>query len=195
MPEYRRLRHPGGSFFFTLTTFQRSPWLCEPAARELMRAAIQKVRRERPFHIDAWVTLPEHIHCIWTLPEGEEDYSERWRLLKRAVSAELTPEVVARFEGGVQRYRRLIDPAWGSRKKRGERMIWHRRFWEHMLRDDRDYAHHCDYIHYNPVKHGHVTAPVDWPWSSFHRFVRQGIYPPDWAADQPPDLPDEVGHE
>ncbi len=195
MPEYRRLIHPGGAFFFTLTAFRRAPWLCEPEALKLMREAIQKVRRERPFRIDAWVTLPEHIHCIWTLPEGEGDYSERWRLLKRAVSAGLTPEVVAGFQGGARRYRHLTAPPKGSRKKRGERLIWQRRFWEHKIRDDRDYAYHCDYIHYNPVKHGYVTAPVDWPWSSFHRFVREGVYSVDWGADDPPDIPDDIGHE
>lgn len=77
---------------------------------------------------------------------------------------------------------------------KGEQAIWQRRFWEHRIRDETDFAHHVDYIHYNPVKHGLVSRPVDWPYSSIHRAIRQGMIPPDWGND-PVEFPDTVGHE
>lgn len=117
----------------------------------------------------AWVLLPDHIHAIWKLPEGDVDYSLRWSLIKQHVTrkyAERTQEV-------------LVSQ---SRQKRREGTIWQRRFWEHLIRDDRDFRRHIDYIHYNPVKHGYVSKVVDWPYSTFHRFVRNGVYPTDWAS-------------
>lgn len=130
--------------------------------REAVRYALQK----KPFRIDAFVVLPEHLYAVWTLPPGEHDYSKRWGLVKGHFCS------------------RLVKSGMQLRKNaRGEYDVWQPRFWEHTIRDDKDFAHHVDYIHYNPVKHGLVTRIIDWPYSSFHRYVNAGVYPPDWGGE------------
>jgi REP-associated tyrosine transposase len=169
MSEYRRVHIPGGAYFFTVKTFERKPVLTHEHYRIALRETITEVRGRLPFDSLAWVLLPDHIHTIWKLPEGDVDYSLRWSLIKQHVTrkcAERTQEV-------------LVSQ---SRQKRREGTIWQRRFWEHLIRDDRDFRRHIDYIHYNPVKHGYVSKVVDWPHSTFHRFVRNGVYPTDWAS-------------
>ena len=167
MVTYRRNWLPGGSYFFTVTLLDRSSRLLTERIDDL-RAAFHSVRHERPFTIDAMVVLPDHLHCIWRLPPDDANYSLRWR------------EIKARFSHRVPAGKSQTQ----GRVKQGERGIWQRRFWEHTLRDDRDAQKHVDYIHYNPVKHGYVSRVADWPFSSFHRFVRLGIYPLDWGGDQ-----------
>jgi REP-associated tyrosine transposase len=163
MPDYRRNRVPGGTYFFTVNLLDRSSRLLV-AHVDVLRAAVRETRAKTPFHIDAWVVLPEHMHCIWTLPPGDDDFSGRWREVKKAFSKAIP-----------QGERR--SPV---RRERGERGIWQRRFWEHTVRDERDYANHMDYVHFNPVKHGFVAHPAEWPYSSFHRCVAAGVYPLDW---------------
>ena len=165
MPNYRRNRQPGGTYFFTANLLDRkSQWLVTHI--DELRAAVRKTRQLYPFHIDAWVVLPEHMHCIWTLPEGDTDYSNRWRLIKKTFSKSI-PKTEYRS---------------ANRIKRHERGIWQRRFLEHTIHNDADYAAHMDYIHYNPVKHGWVKSVKDWPYSTFHQMVEKGIYPEDWAG-------------
>jgi putative transposase len=130
------------------------------------------MRAERPFHTDAWVVLPEHIHCVITLPPGDTDFSHRIKSMK------------TRFVGTIRRTKERST----VRAKRGERGIWQRRFWDHVIRDDRDYARHVDYAHYNPVKHGYVKRARDWPYSTFHRWLAEGLYHPDWAEQGVEDL-------
>lgn len=166
MPNYRRNRVPGGTYFFTVNLLERKSCLLVEHIAEL-REAVRITKRQRPFHIDAWVVLPDHIHCIWTLPQADDDYSGRWRSIKKAFSKSI-PKT---------EYRSNI------RVKRHERGIWQRRFWEHTIINDEDYASHMDYIHYNPVKHGWVKTVKDWPYSTFHRYVLIGIYPADWCGD------------
>ncbi|MEJ2347129.1 MAG: transposase [Gammaproteobacteria bacterium] len=182
MPNYRRARTAGGTFFFTVVTQYRRPWLCTPLARAALRRSIHTVRVRYPFRIDAWVLLPDHMHCIWTLPKDDSDYAGRWRLIKMLTAKRLTAMPATRA-------------AMRSRAARRERALWQRRFWEHRIRDARDMAAHMDYIHYNPVKHELCPAPADWAYSSFHRYVRNGTYERDWAADVEPPLPDHVGKE
>lgn len=149
-----------------------NPWLCSDVARSLLRSAFLKVRQKYPFAIDAIVLLPDHIHCIWTLPPTDSDYATRWRLIKRDVTrqgASVLQVQTTRSE---------------SRQKRGESNLWQRRFWEHRIRDTADFAQHCDYIHYNPVGHGLCQQPRDWSYSSFHRYVAQGIYSIDWGMQE-----------
>jgi putative transposase len=167
MPNYRRAFVPGGTWFFTVNLLQRHH--NDLLLREvgLLRDCVRRVRARYPFHIDAWVVLPEHMHCIWTLPPGDCDFSLRWRLIKSGFSRAL-PATERRS---------------AVRMAAGERGIWQRHFWEHLLRDDDDYRRHLDYVHVNPLKHGHVTRVGDWPYSSFHRYVAAGIYPPDWGGD------------
>ena len=165
MPDYRRSRVPGGTYFFTVNLLERRRRLLVEHVAAL-RAAVRTVRDRQPFHIDAWVVLPDHLHCLWTLPPGDADYSGRWKAIKTA------------FAKAVPREELLSD----VRRLKGERGIWQRRFWEHTIRDDRDYAAHMDYICFNPVKHGLVGWVVDWPYSSFHRLVRAGVYPADWGG-------------
>jgi len=165
MPEYRRNRVAGGCYFFTVNLWdRRSSLLVERI--ELLRECVWRVRVRRPFHVDAWVVLPEHMHAVWTLPEGDDDFSTRWGSIKRMFSAGL--------EGGEARSE--------GRMRRGERGVWQRRFWEHTIRDERDYGAHVDYVHFNPVKHGLVEGPGDWPFSSFRRAVERGVYPADWVG-------------
>ncbi|WP_295445345.1 transposase [uncultured Thiodictyon sp.] len=169
MTDYRRCRVPGGTYFFTLTLQERAASLLVDRIDDL-RNAFREVRTQHPFTIEAIVVLPAHLHCIWSLPDGDSDYSMRWRQIKSAFSRTIPKE------------ERLS----ASRRRKGERGIWQRRFWEHTIRDDRGYATRFDYIHYNPVKHGYVKRVKDWPFSSFHRYVRLGVYPEDWGGD--PDL-------
>jgi len=177
MPNYRRV-YSGHTYFFTVVTWQRRPILCAEASRRLLRQLIDELRLTRPFRVDAWVLLPDHLHCIWTLPADDTDYSMRWGWIKQRFSARIRRQLV------------LPEPS-ATRRQRHESSVWQRRFWEHCIRDEADFAAHCDYIHYNPVKHGLVTAPRDWPYSTFHRLVRAGGYPPDWGgpvAEPPSDI-------
>jgi putative transposase len=168
MSRYRRAH--GSTFFFTVVSYRRQRFLCHAALRTALRYAITAVRCSRPFTIDAWVLLPDHMHCIWTLPPDDGDFSQRWKIIKRMVSSSCQEEF---------RRAELITP---SRLRSKESTIWQRRFWEHRIVDDHDFAQHADYIHYNPVKHGLVKSAADWPYSTFHQFVQRGIYGRDWAA-------------
>ena len=162
---YRRNFIPGGTYFFTVAlTDRKRDWLVRHI--NLLRLAFRRAKRERPFTIDAIVVLPEHLHCVWTLPPGDADYSHRWRLIK------------ARFSKDP-----LLAGAPIHQSAKGEYNVWQRRFWEHTVRDEADLLAHVDYIHYNPVKHGLVTRVSDWPYSSFHRFVRMVWLSADWAYD------------
>jgi len=159
MPQYIRAFVPGGTFFFTVTLLERRRKLLTENIDHL-REAFKSARRRRPFTIEAMVILPDHLHCIWTLPTGDADFSARWHDIK------------ARFSAQITRGERLS----ARRLQKGERGIWQRRFWEHVIRDEGDYERHVNYIHYNPVKHGHVTRVADWAYSSFHSYVERGIY-------------------
>ncbi len=166
MTNYRRNFVPGGSFFFTVALADRRSALLTHHIDQL-RAAFRYARDRHPFTIDAIVVLPDHLHTIWTLPDGDKDFSLRWKLIKAAFS----------------RAQPAVEPISASRASRSERGIWQRRFWEHTLRDERDFEVHADYIHFNPVKHGYVGSARDWPYSSFGAMVGEGIYPADWGGD------------
>ena len=175
MPDYRRARLKGGTYFFTLTAFERRAILTDERFRTALRHAILEVKSSMPFENIAWVLLPDHLHTIWQLPEGDADFSARWSSIKRRVTQQLND---------------LPSPSNNrSRLRRREGTLWQRRFWEHLIRDESDLERHIDYIHYNPVKHAYVSKVADWPYSTFHRYVRDGIYPEDWAFDDtyPPD--------
>jgi len=166
MTNYRRHRIKGGCYFFTVVMADRSTSLLTKHIDHL-RAAFREVMAAHPFRVDAIVVLPDHLHCVWSLPDGDDDFSTRWRQIKSAFSRNIPHEA----------------PRPDSQRKKGERGIWQRRFWEHTLRDEADYRRHIDYIHFNPVKHGHVGRVADWPHSSFHRFVKAGIYSADWGGE------------
>jgi putative transposase len=166
MTSYRRNFVPGASYFFTVNLANRRSRVLTTQI-DLLRSAFRYGRARRPFITEAVVVLPDHLHAIWTLPAGDADFAIRWRLIKSMFSRSIPP----------------LERVSESRKAKGERGIWQRRYWEHTIRDDGDFARHVDYIHYNPVKHRHVTRVVDWPYSSFHRMVRLGIYPTDWGGD------------
>ncbi len=176
MTDYRRNFVPGGSYFFTVNLADRRLSLLTDHTEKL-RAAFRYTRRHHPFTFDAIVVLPEDLHAIWTLPEGESDFAIRWQLAKATFSRGLP--------GG--------EPVSPSRARKGERGIWQRRYWEHTLRDEDDFVRHADYIHFNPVKHGYVRRVEDWPYSSFHRMVRLGLYPADWAGGSDARQDEEFG--
>ena len=169
MATYRRDLTPGSSYFFTVVTRNRQPILASDPLLSALRAAVASVQSQHPFRIDAWVTLPDHMHAVWTLPEGDADYSSRWGNIKRLAGR------------GVGGYPRAVRSA--SERRRGESGIWQRRFWEHRIRDEADLRRHLDYVHYNPVKHGLVPAARYWPYSTFHRYVRAGLLSMDWGGD------------
>jgi putative transposase len=166
MPQYIRAFVPGGTFFFTVTLLERRRKLLTENIAKL-REVFKAGRQRRPFTIEAIVILPDHLHCIWALTAGDADFSTRW------------PDIQAQFAAQISRGERLSP----RRLQKGERGIWQRRFWEHVIRDEGDYVRHVDYLHYNPVKHGQVARVADWPYSSFLRFVGRGIYNLEWAAD------------
>ena len=170
MPNYRRANQAGGSYFFTVVSYRRQPIFCEPAFREALRVAVEQTRTRYPFEIDAWVLLPDHLHCLWTLPPDDADFATRWGQIKRQVSLRCGKQF------------RRDEWLTSSKRKHREATIWQRRYWEHQIRNERDLNQHIDYIHANPVKHGYASQVKDWPYSSFHRYVRAGILPIDWMG-------------
>ena len=166
MPNYRRAFIPGGCWFFTVNLLDRRQTLLVDQIG-FLRQAVADIRRNHPFTIDAIVILPDHIHTIWSLPSGDSDFSMRWRLIKN------------RFARALPKQETLS----AVRAARHERGIWQRRFWEHRIRDEADYARHVEYCYIYPVRHGYVGRVRDWPHSSFHRDVRAGTFPIDWAGD------------
>ena len=171
MSEYRRVWVPGGTYFFTVNLLARKKNDLLIRNIELLREVVRRVKRKHPFIIHGWVVLPNHFHCIINLPEGDSDFALRIRLIKSGFSKQLPKN------------ERLSE----SRIKRGERGIWQRRYWEHMIRDQSDFSAHMDYIHINPVKHGLVNQVKDWPYSTFHKSVEDGIYDEDWAGSMEAD--------
>ena len=165
MVGYRRNLIPGGTYFFTVNLAdRRSRILVDRIA--ILRGAFRETWRKRPFTIDAIVVLPDHLHAIFTLPAGDADFSARWRHIKGYFTSRLLTECV---------------PI--GRRSNNEAALWQRRFWEHTIKNEADFARHVDYIHFNPMKHRIVTRLLDWPHSSFHRFVRRGLLAEDWAGD------------
>ena len=171
MSNYRRDNLSGATWFFTVVTFQRQTFLCDKWVRIELREAIEKVQMKYPFKIDAWVLVPDHFHCIWTLPDQDSNFQVRIRLLKRYVT-----QACSNFL-----YREDLNTP--SRRKRKESTLWQRRYWEHRIRSETDFKHHMDYIHYNPVKHGLSRSPIEWPYTTFHRLISHGVYTADWASD------------
>jgi len=169
MPNYRRAFIPGGCWFFTVNLLERRRRFLVDHADEL-RNAFDQTRKAYPFDIAAIVVLPDHLHAVWTLPPNDADFSTRWRLVKMRFAKSLPKE----------------ERRSAVREARNERGIWQRRFWEHLIRDDADYARHVEYCYINPVKHGLVRRVQDWPHSSFHRDVRRGLFPLDWAGEVEP---------
>ena len=182
MPDYRRAFVPGGTFFFTLVTFDRAPILTEPAARSILRGAIETCRQRWPFDIDAFALLPDHLHAILTLPPGDADFSRRWALIKKEFTKQWLDA------GGAAR------PVSAAKHRDRRAGVWQQRFWEHVVRDADDLHAHLDYVHYNPVRHGLAACPHAWPYSSFDRCRRAGFYEDDWLctcagrAATPPDF-------
>ncbi|MGA9422478.1 MAG: transposase [Rhodanobacteraceae bacterium] len=166
MPNYRRAWVPGATCFFTVNLLNRRGRLLVEHVDHL-RAAFRETRRVRPFDLVAIAVLPDHLHCIWRLPAGDADNAGRW----------------ARIKANFSRRMPLRERRSRVRVARRERGIWQRRFWEHVIVDEADLEAHVDYVHVNPVKHGHVARAVDWPYSSIHRYIVAGVLAPDWACD------------
>ena len=175
MSRYRRLKNDGGTFFFTVTLADRSSDLLVKHIDRLRRV-YRTVDEKHPFETVAICILPDHIHAIWSLPDGDTNYSLRWSLIK----------------SGFTRGLAVPTPRSASKIAKRERGIWQRRYWEHAIRDDSDLERHVDYIHFNPVKHGYVSRVCEWPHASFHRYVREGFLPADWGGDHQ-DIPGQFG--
>ncbi|AWB68975.1 transposase [Saccharobesus litoralis] len=166
MPNYRRLYKQGGIYFFTINLLERGDNDLLVRNIDLLRESVKSVKARYPFNIHAWVVLPDHLHCVIELPAGDDNFSLRWRQIKSYFSRNLPAN------------ERLS----ATRQKRYERGIWQRRFWEHLIRDERDYWHRINYVHYNPMKHGLVKRVADWPYSTFHLFVKKKIYDIHWCG-------------
>ena len=173
MANYLRNYAPGGTFFFTLVTHQRRRILTTPSSRRLLRAAFRRVRHRWPFDVIAIVLCPDHLHTVWSLPDGDFDYSRRISLIKET----FTKAYLA--AGGREGY------VSHSRTAHRERGMWQRRFWEHTYRGQNDLKRCVDYIHWNPIKHALAERVADYPWSSFHRYLGLGEYPTDWGGENP----------
>ncbi|WP_233499474.1 transposase [Pararhodobacter sp. CCB-MM2] len=179
MSQYRRLRLPGSSIFFTVSLAQRGSALLVDEI-ERLRLAVAQTKRERPFTIDAMVVLPDHLHCVWTLPPGDSDYATRWgavksrftRLLRDACRVGFHP-TVARSEGRPVGWNPTL-PKTRSMLRKGDAGIWQRRFWEHHVRSTAEYHDLIAHCWMDPVRHGLARAPQDWPHSSIHRDLRNG---------------------
>ena len=168
MANYQRVKINGATYFFTVALLERKGNSLLIQEVDTLRDVVREVKAKYPFHIYGWVVLPDHLHALWTLPADDCDYSLRWRLIKSGFSRAL-PKIEHRSP---------------IRQAAGERGIWQRHFWEHCIRDEEDYQHHLNYIHVNPLKHGLVSSVKDWPYSSFHRYVADGIYPVNWCGDE-----------
>lgn len=160
MSNYRHNRVPGRTFFFTVRLLDRSSSLLTEHI-SAFGEAIRQTRTRRPFHVDAWVVLPDHAHAIWTLPPGDADCAGRWRAVKIAFSKSLRKASAASVNEGA---------------------IWERHYLEHPVGGDDEYAALVDYVHTNPLRHACCAQAADWPWSSLHRFIAAGLIVP----DQPP---------
>ena len=167
---YRRADTKGGTYFFTLNLAKRNRTLLIDHI-DILRNVINGVKKQHPFKLDAMVVLPDHLHAMLTLPENDNSFPTRWRLIK------------AGFSRQIPQHERISK----SRKTKGERGNWQRRYWEHLIRDDRDYEKHVDYIHYNPVKHGYVSQAIDWPYSTIHDYVERGLVNRDWGCGEETD--------
>ena len=165
MTDYRRVYISGATWFFTVNLAERRNNSLLVEHIDLLRAAFLYVKKRKPYTINAAVIMPDHLHCIWTLPAEDADFSVRWNLLK------------GYFSRGIPKVEN-ISQSWIKRRERG---LWQRRFWAHLLTSQEDFNNHMDYIHWNPVKHGLVNRVMDWPYSSFHRFVAHGVYPNAWG--------------
>jgi putative transposase len=170
MADYLRSRIDGGMYFLTLVTHERARRLTTRNARGLLRRAMAEVQASRPFDLRAVVLLPDHLHMLWRLPEGDAEYSGRVALIKRHFTRAFLSA------GGRE------GATTASRRRHRVRGVWEKRFWEHAIRDHRDFKRHLDYIHFNPVKHGLVARASDWPWSSFRRYVALSEYELDWPG-------------
>lgn len=170
IPTFIRAFVPGGTFFFTVVTYGRQPLFKNADSRSALREALARVSERRPFTLECMVLLPDHLHCIWSLPSGDADFSTRWRKTKE----HFTRTVRAR---GIE-----AAPVSSGQTGKGLRGFWQQRFWEHTIRDEEDFSRHADYIHYNPVKHGLAGCPHDWPWSTFHKWVDREVYDRDWCC-------------
>ena len=168
MMKYRRLFNPGATVFFTVVSYLRQPIFKSQSSVDLLSDAIQYVMRRHPFTIDALVVLPDHLHSIWTLPDGDVDYPTRWRLIKSYFTRVIASSLSMRQTE--------------SMAKKGEQPVFQRRYWEHTIRDEKDYKNHLDYIHFNPVRHGYSKEPSEWAASSFHQYLENGYYPHDWGG-------------
>ena len=160
MPDYRRVFVPGACYFFTVVTANRAPVFAYATAVSALREAFRRERARRPFTVEAAVVLPDHLHCLWRLPDEDVAYPVRWREIKKYVSKVLG------------------------------RSVWQRAYWEHCIRDEGDWQRHLDYIHYNPVRHGYVASAMAWPYSSFGRWLRCGYYSPGWGECEPEGIVD-----
>ena len=155
--QFRRLYVQGGTYFFTLVTYQREPIFSNKMAIQIYSEANKHINKKHPFSILAYVILPDHIHCIWKLPDGDSNYSTRWRLIKSFFTRE-----------------------WKKNSPNRQKSIWQERYWEHVIRDQKDFENHFDYIHFNPVKHGIVSDPFNYLYSSYRYYVEKGYYPGKW---------------
>jgi putative transposase len=178
MPNYRRIHASGGTFFFTVVTNERLPVFSSDSSVMSLISVIEKTRNDHPFEEIAYCILPDHLRCIWKLPENDSDFSIRWQKIKARFTIENKPQ--PGMEGDIS----------DSRRKKRERGIWQRRFWEHTIIDESDLVRHINYIHFNPIKHGLVKELVDWRWTSFHKYLKDGYYDEAWGHIEPLGLED-----
>ena len=173
MPNYHRFKIEGAYYFFTVVTYKRRSLFTDDNTITVLKNAFQQVKSDRPFEMSAVCLLPDHLHCIWKMSHMDSDYSTRWSIIKRIFSKTYVKTSCVKLNQT------------RSRQKKRELPIFQRRFWEHYIRNEYDYWKHVHYIHYNPYRHGLVKHIADWPYSTYHRFCREGYYKNfDWSKLQ-----------
>ena len=170
MPNYRRNLVPGGTYFFTIVTYQRKPIFLDFKTIDLFWSVFNEVQRRYPFENEVYCLMPDHFHCIWTLPEGDADYPLRIKEIKRRFSRQYK-----------KRFPAVQEVISDTMKQRRELGVWQRRYWEHTIQSQDEFNRCMDYIHWNPVEHGLVKEPFEWKHSSFHKYVQNGVYDRDWV--------------
>ena len=177
MQRLRRNLVAGGIYFFTVVTHQRRPILTTELGRKCLHESIGLQLKRQPFDLLAIVLLPDHLHTMWQLPPGDDDYSTRWKQIKEQFTRKYCDR--GGKEGDLST----------NRLQHRERGIWQHRFWEHTIEDDDDFKHCLDYIHWNPVKHGFVKMPSEYKLSSFLKWVKLGEYDRGWGLGEVVDVP------
>jgi len=165
MPDYRRFYIPNSITFITCVTRDRYPYLKSKSDIDLFFSTLARVKEIKPFELMAYVVLPDHFHWLMKVDQSSGNFSKVMHSIKRNFT---------------QNYKQ-------AHNVQKSISIWQRGFWDHVIRDERDLEIHLDYIHWNPIKHGCVNKPSNWPYSTYRDWEGMGIYDLGWGCVEIPE--------